>query len=185
MATSNTTRPGKPAAEPTKIAPPGAPAPGIHKDGRARCYPTLSCVTFDATAGYEAADIDYFGVPAEDYGRGNLTGAKVAWELFRTAKETGEDFDCFLPVIDAAVNVKRSERIERDCGRLGAAVGFLSALEDVLIAAAQTVDFAAVVKESMYWHERSVATELKEERASNAAFIRSMEAPTSVEEAGR
>jgi len=93
----------------------------------------LSCITTRRTARGKWIDCDYFDVPNEDYGDGCLTGQRLAAELVRALATGSGSFDAMNVV--AAAGVAWNEPCAGR-GRRGAGVGFLRALEPLLVAIA-------------------------------------------------
>jgi len=106
----------------------------------------LSCITHRRTAHGKWIDDDYFDVPNEDYTDGCLTGQRLAAELVRALASGSPAFDA-MDVIAAAGVAWNEPRGDR--GRKGAAVGFLRALEPLLLAIAAPACRVGVIEEQI------------------------------------
>ncbi|MEO6410241.1 MAG: hypothetical protein ABIO45_16015 [Burkholderiaceae bacterium] len=82
---------------------------------------------------------NYFAVPREDYVTGNVTGMRVAKELM-AYMERAQRAPAILPSIFRDVAVALAEDHQDGLGRRGAAVGFISVIESMLLGAARAFD---------------------------------------------
>lgn len=141
---------------------------------RKRLYEKLSCITIDADSGpHELKDINYFDVPDECYTAGNLRGARLVCELLAVAASE-EGFDFLPSVMREAIMVIDDQSVDLHIdapSKVGAAVGFKSALQDVFIYASKRLNFSGVFAQSFAYYEEEQAKELKKTRRKNARAL--------------
>lgn len=117
----------------------------------------------------------YFAVPNEHYTPGWGTGERAAMELLTLLATAQPVVNPFFDVLKAAV-AAAVEPVSRGPSRRGAAVGFLRAIEDVVLGAARYQNhqehLAQKIASSDHWAAKLVAEQIRE----RAAFVARMQA---------
>ena len=151
----------------------------IGQSGRALLFPGVSCVTFDprdgASPNYDR--VNYFDVPDQSYGDGNLTGIKAACELLLDCKRTNDGSLIIKVVCEAEKIADAADPTVTDAfDRRGAAIGLLATMEELFCSALQNFDIAAFAKERLMRHEQSMQNDLDDVRKKNKNFVATFEA---------
>jgi len=139
-------------------------------------------VTFVPDGTVSLKELDYFDVSPEEYSDGTLTGAKLAWEALATSADVGGPA-VMESIIKAAAAVIAQPSAPGH-SRVGAAVGFLGAVESVLYDAACNGRIHSVLAEEIAGYEESRQADLDDLRAQNKAFMASM-TPVTAKPVGR
>ena len=142
---------------------------------RKRVYEHVSFVTIDGDSDeHELKGLDFFDVPFESYSEGNYTGMKACFEVLKEAA-SDDKFDGLPSILEEALKVLDEKYDTEDgvrmLGKRGAAVGFVSALEDIFIQAASELDFSKLAKMKLSYYEDELTDRLADMRKDNANII--------------
>ena len=142
------------------------------EDDVSRPFPDLPFIT--VAGGPNRAVCDYFDVPAEDYGEGNQTGIKAAWQFMQALAQQPEDdvLEEFLPsILESVISAQEQTATY---SQQGAAVGFMTALSKMLAFAAKNSSWAAEMDKVLHLEERCALTRFQEGTEANNDFRVSM-----------
>ena len=137
---------------------------------RTEMFPGVPHITHPVGQPY--ADINFFDVPAETYTAGNQTGIHVAAHLFKVARDVEEGF--LLCSIRAACRLLEQADANGNTAtvdKLGAAVGFLDMVEQLLNQACKQLDLPGLISANLELCEQAAAQDLREMREKNAALM--------------
>lgn len=125
--------------------------------------PSLSCVTFEEARGeHDLGSLDVFDVPDQDYVSGCSTGVVVFLEAMKASRDDGEPW--FYAIAGATMVHKEKNDDALGGGKRGAAIGFLTTMEEALAAFSAGVTLDAFVGGLLLTERECAEHRMKEAR---------------------
>lgn len=144
------------------------------KSKRVRMVPSLSCVTFEEARGeHDLGSLDVFDVPDQDYVSGCSTGVVVFLEAVKASRDDGEPW--FETIAGAAMVHKEKKDDALGMGKRGAAIGFLSTMEEALVAFSAGVTLESFVDGLLSTERECAERRMEEARLADEHQIKTLE----------